>query len=47
VNISHKIQDTHATLHRSKEAKQEGRPKIGWMLESHLDGGIKMALGGR
>ena len=27
VDIVHKIQDTHATLHRSKEVKQEGRHK--------------------
>lgn len=29
MNISHRVQDTHATLHRHKEAKQEGRPKRG------------------
>jgi hypothetical protein len=29
VDISHKIQDTHATLHRTKEAGQEGGHKQG------------------
>jgi hypothetical protein len=29
VNASHKIQDTHATLHRLKEDKQGGRAKQG------------------
>jgi hypothetical protein len=27
--ISYKIQDTHTTLHRTKESKQEGRHKQG------------------
>ena len=44
VDISHKIQDTHAELHRTKEDKQK---KI---FESNLEEGIKQlyeADGGR
>ena len=36
VDISHKVQDTHAILHRPKEAKHQAR-----MLKFHLEGGIK------
>jgi hypothetical protein len=35
VDISHKVQDTNATLHRTKEAKQEGRPKQGCLNLSY------------
>jgi hypothetical protein len=40
VDISCKIEDTHATFHRPKQAKQEGKAEVK-MLESHLVGGIK------
>jgi hypothetical protein len=31
VDIGHKIEDAQDILHRSKEAKQEGRPKQGYL----------------
>jgi hypothetical protein len=36
VDISHKVQDNHATVQRLKEAKAQGQ-----MLESHAEGEIK------
>ena len=30
INISHKLMDSHTTLHRPQNAKQEGRSKGTW-----------------
>ena len=55
MDISHKVQDTHDTPHRPKEAKQERQKAQARMLESHLEGRRKRSeeaagereLGGR
>lgn len=31
VDVSHKVQDTHDTLNRLKEATREGMPKQGYL----------------
>ena len=31
ININYKIMDIHTTLHKPKDAKQEGRSKCAWL----------------